>query len=113
MITDLFTDQFRRFMAHMKAEGYTNWEINSFTLGIFTPWALLGYIVGFALGYLAIYGLINILISFVGVALPFTITWWILPVSFIIIGGIYISTLIINNHELNKMNLIELLKSDE
>ncbi|WP_342273820.1 ABC transporter permease [Spiroplasma endosymbiont of Phycita roborella] len=113
MITDLFTDQFRRFMAHMKAEGYTNWEINSFTLGIFTPWALLGYIVGFALGYLAIYGLINILISFVGVALPFTITWWILPVSFIIIGGIYISTFIINNHELNKMNLIELLKSDE
>lgn len=113
MITDLFTDQFRRFMAHMKAEGYTNWEINAFTLGIFTPWALLGYIVGFGLGFLAIYGLITILTNFVGVALPFTITWWILPVSFIIIGGIYISTFMINNHALNKMNLIELLKSDE
>lgn len=113
MITDLFTDQFRRFMAHMKAEGYTNWEINSFTLGIFTPWALFGYIAGFALGVLAIYGFIMILTSFVGIALPFTITWWILPVSFAIIGGIYVSTFIINNHELNKMNLIELLKSDE
>lgn len=113
MITDLFTDQFRRFMAHMKAEGYTNWEINAFTLGIFTPWAILGYIVGFALGFLAIYGLVIVLINFVGVALPFTITWWILPASFVIIGGIYISTFIINNYELNKMNLIELLKSDE
>lgn len=113
MITDLFTDQFRRFMAHMKAEGYTNWEINSFTLGIFTPWALLGYTVGVVLGFLAIFGLITILTNFVGVALPFTITWWILPVSFAIIGGIYISTFIINNNELNKMNLIELLKSDE
>lgn len=113
MITDLFTNQFRRFMAHMKAEGYTNWEINSFTLGIFTPWSLLGYIVGVTLGFLAIYGLITILTNFVGVALPFTITWWILPVSFAIIGGIYFSTFIINNKELNKMNLIELLKSDE
>jgi hypothetical protein len=37
MITDLFTDQFRRFMALMKSEGYSNWQINSFTLGIFTP----------------------------------------------------------------------------
>lgn len=113
MITDLFTNQFRRFMAHMKAEGYTNWEINSFTLGIFTPWALLGYIVGVTLGFLAIFGLVTILTNFVGVALPFTITWWILPVSFVIIGGIYISTFIINNNELDKMNLVELLKSDE
>lgn len=113
MITDLFTDQFRRFMAHMKAEGYTNREINSFTLGIFTPWALLGYIVGFAIGFLVVYGLVTIITAATSLALPFTITWWILPFSFVVIGGIYISTFIINNSELNKMNLIELLKSDE
>jgi len=37
MITDTFLEQFRRFMNQMKAEGYTNAEINSFTLGVFTP----------------------------------------------------------------------------
>ncbi|WP_375317306.1 ABC transporter permease [Spiroplasma endosymbiont of Virgichneumon dumeticola] len=113
MITDLFTDQFRLFMAHMKAEGYTNSEINSFILGIFTPWALLGYLAGFAIGFLVVYGLITTITAATALALPFTITWWILPVSFVVIGGIYISTFIINNSELNKMNLIELLKSDE
>lgn len=113
MITDLFTNQLRRFMAHMKAEGYTNREINSFTLGIFTPWALLGYLAGFALGFLAVYVLLTIIATVTSFVLPFTITWWILPVSFVIISGIYISTFIINNSALNKMNLIELLKSDE
>lgn len=113
MITDLFTNQFRRFMAHMKAEGYTNWEINSFTLGIFTPWVLMGYILGFVLGFLLVYVLVTILGSVTTIALPFTITWWILPASFIIIAAIYISTFVINNNALKKMNLIELLKSDE
>jgi len=109
MITDLFTDQFRRFMAHMKAEGYTNREINSFTLGIFTPWALVGFAIGFCLGFLTLF----VLIRATKLILPFTIIWWILPVSFLIIGGIYLSTFIINNYQLNKMNLIDLLKADE
>ncbi|MBE4704066.1 ABC transporter permease [Spiroplasma platyhelix] len=113
MITDSFTDQFRIFMARMKAEGYTNKEINSFTLGIFTPWAFVGYVVGYGLGFLSVFGFIQIITRFAGLAFPFSFIWWIIPLSFGIIALIYFSTYIINNHQLNKMNLIGLLKSDE
>lgn len=112
MITDSFTDQFRRFMSHMKAEGYTNKEINSFTLGIFTPWALVGYLAGYSLGFLTIFAFIQVLTRFLGLAFPFSFIWWIIPLSFGIIALIYFSTFIINNYQLNKMDLIGLLKTD-
>lgn len=113
MITDAFTDQFRRFMSHMKAEGYTNQEINSFTLGIFTPWVIVGYAIGYGLGFLTVFAFIQVIISFAGLALPFTFIWWIIPLSFAIIAIIYFSTFIINIYQLNNMNLIDLLKTDE
>lgn len=113
MITDLFTDQFRRFMAHMKSEGYSNWEINSFTLGIFTPWVVLGYIVGFLIGITIVYAFIQVISTVTSLVLPFMFIWWILPFSLILIGGIYISTFAINNYELNRMKLVELLSTSE
>lgn len=113
MITDAFTDQFRRFMSHMKAEGYTNQEINSFTLGIFTPWVLVGYGVGYGLGFLTVFGFIQVITKVAGLALPFSFIWWIVPLSFAIIAVIYFSTFIINTYQLDKMDLIALLKTDE
>lgn len=113
MITDSFTEQFRIFMAHMKAEGYANKEINSFTLGIFTPWAFLGYVLGYGLGFLVVYGLVQAVSRLAGLAFPFAFIWWIIPLSFGIIALIYFSTYIINNAQLNRMDLIALLKSDE
>lgn len=113
MITDSFTDQFRIFMARMKAEGYTNTEINSFTLGIFTPWAFVGYAVGYGIGFLAVYGFIQLVTRVAGLAFPFAFIWWIIPLSFGVIALIYFSTFIINTHQLNKMDLISLLKSEE
>lgn len=113
MITDSFTDQFRVFMSHMKAEGYTNWEINSFTLGIFTPWAFLGYVLGYGLGFLTVFGLVQVMMRIAGLAFPFAFIWWIIPLSFGIIALIYFSTYMLNNRELNRMDLIALLKSDE
>lgn len=113
MITDSFTEQFRFFMAHMKAEGYANKEINSFTLGIFTPWAFLGYALGYGLGFLVVYGFVQAVSRLAGLAFPFAFIWWIIPLSFGIIALIYFSTYIINNAQLNRMDLIALLKSDE
>lgn len=113
MITDAFTDQFRRFMSHMKAEGYTNHEINSFTLGIFTPWVLVGYGVGYGLGFLSVFGFIKVVGVIAGLAFPFSFIWWIIPLSFAIIALVYFSTFIINTYRLNTMNLIEQLKTDE
>ncbi|MDQ7983213.1 MAG: ABC transporter permease [Spiroplasma sp.] len=112
MITDAFLEQFRKFMSQMKAEGYTNQEINSFTLGIFTPWVFLGYAAGYGLGYLIVFGFIKLVTSLTGLALPFTFIWWIIPVSFAIIALIYFSTFIINTIQLNKMNLISLLQTN-
>lgn len=112
MITDVFLEQFQRFMSQMKAEGYSNTEINAFTLGIFTPWVLLGYGVGYGLGYLIIFAFIKVIASLTGLALPFVFIWWIIPISFIIIVLIYFSTYIINTVHLNKMNLITLLQTN-
>lgn len=113
MITDAFTDQFRRFMAHMKAEGYINYEINSFTLGIFTPWVFVGYVVGYGLGFLSMFGFIKVIGMIAGLAFPFSFIWWIIPLSFAMIALVYFSTFIINIYHLNSMNLIEQLKTDE
>ncbi|MGL5268225.1 MAG: FtsX-like permease family protein [Spiroplasma sp.] len=113
MITDVFTNQFRRFMSHMKAEGYTNYEINSFTLGIFTPWVFVGYVVGYGLGFLTVFAFIRIISIVAGLAFPFSFIWWIIPLSFIMIALVYFSTFVINTYQLNRMNLIEQLKSDE
>ncbi len=111
MITDTFLEQFRRFMSQMKAEGYTNTEINSFTLGIFTPWVFLSYLGGYGLGYLIVFAFIKIVVHLTGLALPFAFIWWIIPISFAIIALIYFSTYIINIVQLNKMNLISLLQT--
>lgn len=112
MITDTFLEQFRRFMNQMKAEGYTNAEINSFTLGVFTPWVFLSYLAGYGLGYLIVFAFIKIVINITGLALPFAFIWWIIPISFAIIALIYFSTYIINIVQLSKMNLISLLQTN-
>lgn len=111
MITDTFLEQFRRFMNQMKAEGYTNSEINSFTLGVFTPWVFFSYLAGYGLGYLIVFAFIKIVTNLTGLALPFAFIWWIIPISFAIIALIYFSTYIINIVQLNRMNLVLLLQT--
>nr|WP_257787440.1 ABC transporter permease [Spiroplasma eriocheiris] len=107
MITNLFVNQFSKMMALLRIQGYTNREINSFTLGLFTPIVVIALILGFIAGWFAIVGGINIFENAHLLVLPYSFTWYLIIIVLCTIAIIYLVTYLLSAHSLRKMHIQE------
>ncbi|WP_162649370.1 FtsX-like permease family protein [Spiroplasma sp. TIUS-1] len=91
-ITDIFVGKFKIFIGFMRLQGYRKGEINAIIMSIFLPVAILGIIIPLV-AYSIILGvtLPNALLA-AEVSVPFIISWWIIPIVFIVGIIIYLIT---------------------
>ncbi len=94
LISNLFVKQYERFMILMKTQGYTNWQVIRYTINVFTPFVLVAWGTGAFLAWLIFYGVHRYAFYTLHFALPFSITWWVFLVSFVIVALMYLSIFI-------------------
>ncbi|AGR41018.1 ABC transporter permease [Spiroplasma taiwanense] len=99
LINDLFVNQYKRFMIVMKSLGYSNFEIIYYTFGFVTGFSILTYISGVSLSYVAIYAIVKIINSIIGI-IPFGMTWWAPFVATILVFGMYIISITITTRRI-------------
>lgn len=113
MITNFLIQQFTRVMALMKIQGYKNSEINNLILSVFILPVILGFIIGFILSWLSVKLVLYLISQFLAIIIPLWFTWWVLAIVFVLVFGIYCVTYWISNHHLKKMNILELVKTND
>lgn len=113
MISNLLVHQFAKLMAIMKIQGYKYREINSLTLSMFIPAAIIGFIVGFISAWFIFQGILWTIGIFTGFIIPLYFQWWLLPITLATITIIYTLTYIISTETLKRMNVLELVKSSD
>ncbi|WHQ37204.1 ABC transporter permease [Spiroplasma sp. SV19] len=113
IMTESFVNTFLKFIAVMKALGYSNREINSLTLGIFTPFAFLAWILGVAIMWLILWLGVYGFTSIAKVIIPFGFPWLALPITFVLMGAIYLVTYWISTYKINHMSIQEQVNANE
>lgn len=113
IMTESFVNSFLKFMAVMKALGYSNREINSLTLGIFTPFAFLAWILGVGIMWLTLWLGVYGFIAIAKVIIPFGFPWITIPITFILMAGIYLITYWISTYKINHMSIQEQVTANE
>ncbi|WP_338990769.1 ABC transporter permease [Spiroplasma endosymbiont of Seladonia tumulorum] len=113
IMTESFVNSFLKFMAVMKALGYSNREINSLTLGIFTPFAFLAWILGVGIMWLILWLGVYGFIAIAKVIIPFGFPWITIPITFILMAGIYLITYWISTYKINHMSIQEQVNANE
>ncbi|WP_425379966.1 ABC transporter permease [Spiroplasma endosymbiont of Stenodema calcarata] len=113
IMTESFVNTFLKFIAVMKALGYSNREINSLTLGIFTPFAFLAWILGVAIMWLILWLGVYGFTSIAKIIIPFGFPWLALPITFVLMAGIYLVTYWVSTYKINHMSIQEQINANE
>ncbi|WP_236608045.1 ABC transporter permease [Spiroplasma syrphidicola] len=113
IMTDFFVNSYLKFIAVMKALGYSNWEVNSLTLGIFTPFVILAWAVGVTVMWLiAKLGVFTFSMITQNV-IPFSFPWLVLPITGGVILLIYAVTYWISIQKIKNMSIQEQVNASE
>ncbi len=113
IMTESFVNTFLKFIAVMKALGYSNRKINSLTLGIFTPFAFLAWMLGVAIIWLILWLGVYGFTSISKIIIPFGFPWIVLPITFILMAAIYLVTYWISTYKINHMSIQEQVNANE
>ncbi|AGR41618.1 ABC transporter permease [Spiroplasma taiwanense] len=108
IITDLYANQYKRFMIVMKSLGYSNWKIIKYSFGFLTFLAT----ICLALGILTSFGLVWLTTTFVQsnlISIPIGLTWWSPLASSILIITSYISSILITTRKIRTESPITLM----
>lgn len=112
LVSNLFMQQYERFMVLLKTEGYRRSEVIWNTINVFTPWILLATGAGAFLGWLTLFLANKFSYNVIHFALPFLVAWWVYPIAIVLICLMYFISFIVINRRL-KRNTSELLRSSE
>ena len=98
---DIYIAQYMRFMVLLKALGYSNFQIITYTFGTVTILSALAWIGGTIIGWGLIFIGVHIL-GTRGLALPVGITWWPIIISFVVMLISYLGSLWLSSHKARK-----------
>ncbi|WP_338969233.1 ABC transporter permease [Spiroplasma endosymbiont of Labia minor] len=113
MITNLFVNQYERFMTLMKVEGYTKWSIANSTVNIFTPFVFISWGLGSLITWIIIKVTQSILFTKMNIALPLNMGWWTFLISFILTTMVFFASFILLFSRMGKNMTATLLREDE
>ncbi|RUO86692.1 ABC transporter permease [Spiroplasma endosymbiont of Megaselia nigra] len=106
---DLFIKKFIKIIATMKVQGYSRWEINNLTLGIFIPFAVVGWLLGYFITWGLAWTITQRILMFFNFYVPIGTGLITLP---IILGGIiilYVISYLISMKKINQLNIQEIV----
>lgn len=95
---DIYIAQYMRFMVLLKALGYSNFQIITYTFGTVTILSVIAWIGGTIIGWGLIFIGVHIL-GTRGLALPVGITWWPIIISFVVMLMSYLGSLGLSSHK--------------
>ncbi|WP_374696402.1 ABC transporter permease [Spiroplasma endosymbiont of Polydrusus formosus] len=113
IMTESFVNSFLKFMMVMKALGYSNREINNLTLGIFTPFAALAWMLGVEIMWLILLLWVYGFIAIAKVIIPFGFPWIIIPITLFLMTAIYLITYWISTYKINHVSIQEQINKNE
>ncbi|AGM25557.1 ABC transporter permease [Spiroplasma chrysopicola] len=113
IMTDFFVNSYLKFIAVMKALGYSNWEVNSLTLGIFTPFVILAWAVGVTVMWLIAKLGVFTFSTITQNVIPFSFPWLVLPITGGVILLIYAITYWISIQKIKNMSIQEQVNASE
>ncbi|UNF61714.1 ABC transporter permease [Spiroplasma poulsonii] len=106
---DLFIKKFIKIIATMKVQGYSRWEINNLTLGIFIPFAIVGWLIGYFITWGLTWTITQKVLMFFNFYVP--IGTGLITLS-IILGGIiilYIFSYFVSMKKINQLNIQQIV----
>ncbi|AHF58058.1 ABC transporter permease [Spiroplasma eriocheiris] len=89
IITEAFLTTYLKFIAVLKTMGYRKREINSMTLGIFTPFVFIAWVIGVFGTWFIIKAIVMTSLNAANIVIPLNLPWILIPITFVLIGIIY------------------------
>ncbi|AOX43917.1 hypothetical protein S100390_v1c05800 [Spiroplasma sp. NBRC 100390] len=103
LVTDVFMERYTKFIALMRVFGYRRGEINSMTLAIFIPFAILGWLLGFFLVWTAVYFAVKMGLQAISLPLSLPMPWLLFIAIFGIISVIFALTFVLSTRKINQL----------
>ncbi|WP_338966399.1 FtsX-like permease family protein [Spiroplasma endosymbiont of Sarcophaga carnaria] len=103
LVTDVFMERYTKFIALMRVFGYRRGEINSMTLAIFIPFAILGWLLGFFLVWTSVYFAVKIDLQAINLPLSLPMPWLLFIIIFGIISFIFTLTFVLSTRKINQL----------
>lgn len=100
----------KRKISNFKTLGYTEKEISNITISVYWYVMVFAFICAIPFTIFSIYFLLNAFAKNSGISLPVYLQWWNIPLAFLIIGGAYFISYLINKKYINKFKAIDILK---
>ncbi|AHI52732.1 ABC transporter permease [Spiroplasma culicicola] len=101
LISDIYVQQYKKFMITMKSLGYSNWKIIKYSFGFVSVFSLIAFILGTILSQFAILAIASY-INTNFMSIPFGITWWLPLISSILIVSSYVCSIVITTSKIRK-----------
>ena len=105
LMTDAFLAKYTKFIATLRIQGYAVREINSMILGMFIPFVLIGWALGFGLLWVIVKEAVSAVLLNASLVIPFTMSYYIIPIVFGIIMFMFAITFVISSKKILAMNV--------
>ncbi|QBQ07870.1 ABC transporter permease [Spiroplasma gladiatoris] len=99
LISDIYVNQYKRFMVVMKALGYSNREVITYTFKFVTIWSLILFALATALSYLTVYLAMHFISLYV-ISIPMGFVWWTPLVSSLLVVVCYVVAISITTRKI-------------
>ncbi|AGR42486.1 ABC transporter permease [Spiroplasma diminutum] len=109
IITDLYVNQYRKFMIVMKSLGYSNWKVIKYSFGTVTLLALIALLLGIAGSIVMVTMTGNYVKHNVG-SIPLGLSWWALLISTLLLVASFIGSILITTYKIRKESPVSLMK---
>ncbi|WP_338984923.1 ABC transporter permease [Spiroplasma endosymbiont of Diplazon laetatorius] len=109
IITDLYVNQYRKFMIVMKSLGYSNWKVIKYSFGTLTILAGIAMLLGIS-GSAVLVTLTGSFIKQNVGSIPLGLSWWALLASTIIMVTSFITSISITTWKIRKESPVSLMK---
>ncbi|AUB32098.1 ABC transporter permease [Spiroplasma floricola] len=109
IITDLYVNQYKKFMLVMKSLGYSNWKVIKYSFGTLSILAAIAMVLGIC-GSAAIVLSAGFYIRKNVGSIPLGLSWWALLISSILLITSYVTSILITTWKIRKESPVSLMK---
>ncbi|QGS52079.1 ABC transporter permease [Spiroplasma tabanidicola] len=99
LISDLYVNQYKKFMVVMKSMGYSNREIITYTFKFVTIFSVILFVLATALSYLCVYYVLQYVSTYL-VSIPVGFMWWTPIVSSVLIVSSYVGAIVLTTKKI-------------
>ncbi|WP_339020755.1 ABC transporter permease [Spiroplasma endosymbiont of Atherix ibis] len=109
IITDLYVNQYKKFMLVMKSLGYSNWKVIKYSFGNLTILATIAMILGIC-GSATIVLFAGLYIRKNVGSIPLGLSWWALLLSAIFLVTSFVTSILITTWKIRRESPVSLMK---